>query len=95
MENDFNSLRARVIEAAGGIVALARELGITHQAVYSWRAIPPAHALKIEAMTGISRHELAPQIFGPPPDSPKRVGRSAARQTSRMRTSKRRNFEKG
>lgn len=50
---------------SGGIVALARELGIRHTALYSWKRIPAERVLDIERITGISRHELRPDIFGP------------------------------
>jgi len=57
----------RAIERAGGIVALSRGLGISHNAIYSWRRVPPERVLEVERITGISRHELRPDIFGPAP----------------------------
>lgn len=56
-----------VAEAAGktgGIVALARELGIKHTALYSWTRVPASRVLDMERITGISRHDLRPDIFG-------------------------------
>lgn len=53
-------------EKSGGIVALARELGIKHTALYSWSRVPAERVLDIERITGISRHELRPDIFGQP-----------------------------
>lgn len=50
----------------GGVVALARELGIKHTALYSWNRVPAERVLDIERITGISRHELRPDIFGTP-----------------------------
>lgn len=55
-------------EKAGGVVALARELGIRHTALYSWTRVPAERVLDIERITGISRHELRPDIFGPSPE---------------------------
>ena len=52
------------IEKAGGIAALARELGIKHTAIYSWSRVPAGRVLEVERITGISRHELRPDIFG-------------------------------
>lgn len=52
-------------EKAGGVVALARELGIRHTALYSWTRVPAERVLDIERITGISRHDLRPDIFGP------------------------------
>ncbi|CDP50684.1 hypothetical protein [Devosia sp. DBB001] len=57
-----------VEEAAGkvgGLVALATELGIKHQALYSWKRVPADRVLEIERITGVSRHELRPDVFGP------------------------------
>lgn len=57
----------RAAEKAGGVVALARELGIKHTAMYSWNRVPAERVLDIERVTGISRHDLRPDIFGPTP----------------------------
>ena len=56
-------------EAGGGPTALAQALGgLTPQAVSQWRVIPPERALKVEEVTGISRHDLREDIFGPKPE---------------------------
>lgn len=59
---------SQAAEKAGGVVALARELGIKHTAMYSWTRVPAERVLDIERVTGISRHELRPDIFGPAPE---------------------------
>jgi DNA-binding transcriptional regulator YdaS (Cro superfamily) len=49
---------------------LARRIGVTHTAIYKWikRGRPPAaRVLAIESATGVSRHELRPDIY-PDPD---------------------------
>lgn len=56
----------RAAEKAGGVVALSRELGIKHTALYSWTRVPAERVLEIERITGISRHEIRPDIFGQP-----------------------------
>jgi DNA-binding transcriptional regulator YdaS (Cro superfamily) len=38
---------------------------ITPQAVSQWKRVPPAWCIPLEAATGVSRHELRPDIFGP------------------------------
>lgn len=47
---------------------LARELGVSPQAVSQWvkgqRPVPPRLALQIEQLTGVSRHCLRPDVFG-------------------------------
>jgi len=56
------------IAAAGGMKNLAKALGISYQAVQKWRVrgVPPAQrCLKIEKLTGVSRHNLRPDIYGP------------------------------
>lgn len=62
---------ATVVEKLGaGQAGVARLLGVTPQAVNQWvsgnRPVPPRHVLAIEAATGVSRHLLRPDVFGPP-----------------------------
>lgn len=59
----------KAAEKAGGVVALSRELGIKHTAMYSWKRVPAERVADIERVTGISRHELRPDIFGPAPEA--------------------------
>ena len=59
----------RAAEKAGGIVSLARELGLKHTAMYSWGRIPAERVLEIERITGISRFEQRPDVFGPAPET--------------------------
>ena len=50
-----------------GAVNLAQELGLTRAAVYSWsrkNKIPAHHVLKVEQLSGVSRYELAPEVYG-------------------------------
>lgn len=65
----------RAKEIAGGPGALARALEergdkITPQAVSLWKIVPPERVLKVEAITGISRHVLRPDIFGATEETP-------------------------
>jgi DNA-binding transcriptional regulator YdaS (Cro superfamily) len=52
-------------EKAGGVVALARSLGVKHTSLHSWTRVPAERARDIERLTGISRHDLRPDVFGP------------------------------
>lgn len=53
---------------AGGPAALAKAIGgVTSQAVSQWKKIPAERVLDIERLTGISRHELRPDVFGEAP----------------------------
>ena len=56
-----------VIARAGGIVQFCSIVGISHQAVYSWKrrgAVPPDKALVIETLFGTPREMLLkPQLL--------------------------------
>jgi DNA-binding transcriptional regulator YdaS (Cro superfamily) len=57
----------RALTAAGGTVALARAIGVSHQAVVRWSRVPPLRVLAVEKVTGISREILRPDIYPPTP----------------------------
>lgn len=50
-------------EKAGGLSELARKLGIKHNAFYRWHQVPASRVLQIEKITGISRHDMRPDIY--------------------------------
>jgi DNA-binding transcriptional regulator YdaS (Cro superfamily) len=56
------------IDAAGGVVELARKLKLKKQAVSQWTRAPAKRVLAIEAATGgvVTRYRLRPDIFGRP-----------------------------
>lgn len=53
------------IEAAGGLRALARLLGISHQAILRWQRdkVPADRILDIERVTGVDRERLRPDLY--------------------------------
>lgn len=51
------------VKAAGGYAALARGLGIKQPAVYQWKRVPAVRVLEVERLTGVSRHDLRPDIY--------------------------------
>lgn len=53
----------RAIIGAGGLVKLAESLGISKQAVSQWDKVPPLRVLAVEQASGISRHELRPDLY--------------------------------
>lgn len=55
---------AEALRAAGGITAVASELGVTYQNVWKWRRCPPEHVLDLERLSGVRRERLRPDIFG-------------------------------
>lgn len=58
------------IDKAGGYMPLAAQLGISYQAVQDWTErgrAPAERVLQLERVTGVSRHRLRPDVFGPSP----------------------------
>lgn len=53
----------------GNAKSLAERLGITPQALSQWKRVPVERVLSVEKVTGISRHDLRPDIFGEHPRS--------------------------
>lgn len=53
----------------GAAAEIARALTINHAAVRQWkdRGVPAERVLEVERLTGISRHVLRPDVFGPYP----------------------------
>lgn len=64
----------RAMWAMGSRAALARKLGISRQAMDQWEKIPARHVLALESMSGVSRYDMRPDVFGkePPPRRPNR-----------------------
>lgn len=53
----------RAKERVGGQAELAKLLGVTAQAISQWDEVPPLRVLAVEAATGVSRHELRPDLY--------------------------------
>jgi TorA maturation chaperone TorD len=51
------------IRAAGGVGALARKIGISQPSVSNWSHVPAERVLSVEAVTGVSRVTLRPDLF--------------------------------
>lgn len=51
--------------------ALAREVGVDKSQVTRWaqKKVPAERVLDIERITGISRHDLRPDVFGAKPEA--------------------------
>lgn len=54
------------IVAAGGVSQLARRIGIAQPSVSNWSRVPAERVLQVEAVTGVSRRTLRPDLFGKP-----------------------------
>lgn len=53
----------KAIGSVGGVRAMARSLGISQPAISSWKRVPADRVLSVEAMTGIPRSDLRPDIY--------------------------------
>lgn len=53
----------RAIEKTGGLAGLAEPLGISVQAVSQWDEVPPLRVLAVEQISGVSRHDLRPDLY--------------------------------
>ena len=56
------------VEKAGGQTALARKIGTSQELIFFWlnraqKGVAPEYVLKIERVTGVSRHALRPDIY--------------------------------
>ncbi|MEZ0495160.1 transcriptional regulator [Sphingomonas sp. IW22] len=62
---------ARAVRTSGSQSAFARLIGVSQPAVHLWlkegRILPAEHVLTVESATGVSRHDLRPDIYPPEP----------------------------
>ena len=62
------------VSRLGSQSATARLLNVSQAAVWKWlhrgKPLPAEHVLVIEAATGVSRHALRPDIYGPAESRP-------------------------
>jgi TorA maturation chaperone TorD len=54
---------SEAIRAAGGVRALAQKIGISQPSVSNWTRVPADRVRAVEAVTGISRAVLRPDLF--------------------------------
>jgi TorA maturation chaperone TorD len=52
------------IRAVGGVTELARRIGISQPSVSNWSRIPAERVLAVEAVSGIERATLRPDLYG-------------------------------
>jgi TorA maturation chaperone TorD len=52
------------LQAAGGVAALARRLGIAQPSVSNWTRVPAERVLAVETATGVTRYALRPDLYG-------------------------------
>lgn len=63
LQDDREPGLLRAIDAAGGISALARKLGISQAALSKWRRVPAHQIIAVEKATGVPREELRPDLY--------------------------------
>ena len=51
------------IRAAGGVTELARRIGISQPSVSNWTRVPAERVLTVEAVTGVARAVLRPDLY--------------------------------
>lgn len=56
----------KAIAVAGSVASLAARLGITKQAVSAWDRVPAERAQEVEAITGVPRYVLRPDLWDSP-----------------------------
>jgi len=56
-----------VFAAFGSAANLARFLGVSRAAICHWQRVPFRHLTVIEEVTGITREQMRPDIYGPKP----------------------------
>jgi len=54
------------IRAAGGVGALAQKIGISQPSVSNWSCVPAERVVAVEAVTGVTRAKLRPDLYVDP-----------------------------
>jgi TorA maturation chaperone TorD len=54
----------QAIRVAGGVTELARRIGVSQPSVSNWNRIPAERVLAVEALTGVTRAVLRPDLYG-------------------------------
>jgi TorA maturation chaperone TorD len=59
----------QAVRAAGGVSELARQIGISQPSVSNWTRVPAERVLNVEAVTGVDRKVLRPDLYGESADN--------------------------
>ena len=54
---------AEAIRAVGGVSELARHIGISQPSVSNWNRVPAERVVAVEAVTGVARAVLRPDLY--------------------------------
>jgi TorA maturation chaperone TorD len=63
-EQDTDPGLQEAIRAVGGVTELARRIGISQPSVSNWTRVPAERVLTVEAVTGVTRAILRPDLYG-------------------------------
>lgn len=65
----------QAIANVGSQTAIADHFGIEPAAITQWKraGVPANRVLAMEELSGVSRHALRPDVFGPPPAKRRRA----------------------
>src|SRR3972149_2958439 len=55
---------SEAVRAVGGVSELARQIGISQPSVSNWNRIPAERVSSVEAVTGVDRATLRPDLYG-------------------------------
>jgi TorA maturation chaperone TorD len=55
---------SEAIRVAGGVNELARRVGVSQPSISNWSRVPAERVLSVEAMTGVDRAILRPDLYG-------------------------------
>lgn len=61
--DDTETALDRAVRLSGGQATFARLIGVTAQAVSQWDKVPPLRVLEVERVSGVSRHDLRPDLY--------------------------------
>lgn len=61
--DDKSEALKRAVDSVGGQAKFARLIGVTAQAVSQWDEVPPLRVLVVERISGVSRHDLRPDLY--------------------------------
>ena len=55
----------KICRDAGGVIEVAKRLGITRGAIYNWqgKGVPAKRLVKLERITGIDRSLIRPDLY--------------------------------
>jgi DNA-binding transcriptional regulator YdaS (Cro superfamily) len=63
MNITMTEIITQICKPNGGVTHIAKALGISRQAIYQWKEIPPKHLVALEKITGVPRAEMRRDLY--------------------------------